>query len=109
MCCTNLVEDQESDHVKRIAEFAMDAIQAANSTLVDTSVPDRGYVNIRAGFHSGSVVANVVGKYSAPDSNRGILQCSTGSSSVLFEIHSFLPRPCSYQKGKRCPRYCLFG
>lgn len=61
MAVTNLVKDQKNDHARRIAEFAMDAIQAANSTLIDEDDPDRGYVNIRVGFHSGSVVADVVG------------------------------------------------
>ena len=61
MAVTNLVKDQKDDHARRIAEFAMDAIQAANSTLIDEDNPGQGYVNIRVGFHSGSVVADVVG------------------------------------------------
>jgi hypothetical protein len=58
---TNLVKDQESDHARRVADFAMDAIQAANDTLIDTENPDLGFVHIRVGFHSGPVVADVVG------------------------------------------------
>jgi len=61
MAVTNLVKDQESDHAKRVAMFAFDAIKAANSTLIDIEDPFQGYVNIRVGFHSGPVVANVVG------------------------------------------------
>ena len=61
MAVTNLVKDQKEDHARRIAEFAMDAIQAANSTLIDEDDPSLGHVNIRVGFHSGSVVADVVG------------------------------------------------
>ena len=64
MAVTNLVKDQESDHAKRVAMFAFDAIKAANSTLIDTEDPSQGYVNIRVGFHSGPVVANVVGSRS---------------------------------------------
>lgn len=64
MAVTNLVKDQESDHAKRIAKFAFDAIKAANSTLIDIEDPTQGYVNIRVGFHSGPVVANVVGSRS---------------------------------------------
>ncbi|GKY96680.1 hypothetical protein MPSEU_000627600 [Mayamaea pseudoterrestris] len=58
---TNLVKDQPDDHAKRIAEFAIDAIVAANETLVDVDDPAKGYVNIRVGFHCGPVVADVVG------------------------------------------------
>lgn len=61
MAVTNLVQDQPDDHAKRIAEFAIDAIEAANETLIDKEDPSKGYVNIRCGFHSGPVVADVVG------------------------------------------------
>lgn len=47
--------------VVRIAEFAMEALQVANATPIDTDNPSLGTVNIRIGFHSGSVVADVVG------------------------------------------------
>jgi len=33
----------------------------AQETLIDEEDPSRGYINIRVGFHSGPVVANVVG------------------------------------------------
>jgi class 3 adenylate cyclase len=61
MAVTNLVSDQPDDHAKRIAEFSIAAIEAANETLIDTEDPSKGYVNIRCGFHSGPVVADVVG------------------------------------------------
>jgi len=61
MAVTNLVKDQPFDHAKRIAQFAVDAIQVANETLVDEDDPTRGFVNIRVGFHCGPVVADVVG------------------------------------------------
>jgi guanylate cyclase len=61
MATTNLVKDQESDHVKRIAEYSIDAVKAANETLIDEDDESLGYVNIRVGFHSGPVVADVVG------------------------------------------------
>ena len=60
MAVTNLVKDQP-DHAKRIAEFAVEAVQHANMTLIDLEDPSLGYVNIRVGFHCGPVVANVVG------------------------------------------------
>ena len=61
MAVTNLVKDQPMDHVKRIAQFARDAVDAANETPIDEDDLSKGYVQIRAGFHVGSVVADVVG------------------------------------------------
>lgn len=61
MGVTNLVEDQAADHAARIARFAMSAVKAAQATPIDESAPELGNVNIRVGFHSGPVVANVVG------------------------------------------------
>ncbi|CAJ1954719.1 unnamed protein product [Cylindrotheca closterium] len=61
MCAGNLAKNQSSDHVKRVALFANDAIQAASETLIDEDDPSLGYVHIRVGFHSGPVVSNVVG------------------------------------------------
>ena len=39
----------------------MDAIEAASNILIDEDAPERGYVRIRVGFHSGPVVSNVIG------------------------------------------------
>lgn len=61
MAVTNLVKDQSNDHAVRIASFAAEAIQAANETLIDEEDASKGYLNIRCGFHSGPVVADVVG------------------------------------------------
>ena len=58
---TNLVKDQGENHCKRIAEFAIDAVAAANGTYIDMDDRDKGFVNIRVGFHSGPIVADVVG------------------------------------------------
>ena len=55
------MEMQESDHVSRMARFALRCVSAASETLIDENDPSGGYVVIRAGFHTGPVVANVVG------------------------------------------------
>uniref|UniRef100_A0A061QPS2 guanylate cyclase n=1 Tax=Tetraselmis sp. GSL018 TaxID=582737 RepID=A0A061QPS2_9CHLO len=54
----------QPDHAARIARFAVDAVAAANTTLVDAHNTKGGCVNIRGGFHSGCVVASVIGTHS---------------------------------------------
>ena len=61
MAVSNLVRDQQEDHVKKVAEFAIDAVKAAQSTPIQPTRLDRGNVKIRVGFHSGPVVSSVVG------------------------------------------------
>ena len=53
--------NQDDSHVKRIAEFAVDAVAAAGNVTIDEDEPDLGFVHIRVGFHSGNVVSNVIG------------------------------------------------
>ena len=60
MVVSNLAKDQP-DHARRILEFASKAIRVANETLIDLEYPFGGFVKIRVGFHSGPVLANVVG------------------------------------------------
>lgn len=54
------MKDQD-DHAKRLVDFAVEALAAANKTLIDVDDELRGCVNIRVGLHSGPVVASVVG------------------------------------------------
>ena len=61
MAVANLVKDQSVSHVRRIAEFAIDAIKVANRTQIDREDPSKGCVEIRVGFHSGPVTSGVVG------------------------------------------------
>ena len=62
IAATNLVKKQPHDHAKRMAEFSLQALQAARETLIDEDDPSKGYVKIRIGFHTGPLVADVVGK-----------------------------------------------
>jgi len=61
MAVTNLALDQADDHAKLMAHFAIGAEKAASETYVDLDDPTKGFVKIRVGFHSGPIVANVVG------------------------------------------------
>mmetsp|Transcript_3644 Transcript_3644/g.9171 ORF Transcript_3644/g.9171 Transcript_3644/m.9171 type:complete len:347 (+) Transcript_3644:1-1041(+) len=61
MGVTNLAKSQ-SDHAVRIALFALDAVEAASHIVIDEEDESKGTVQIRVGFHSGPVVANIVGK-----------------------------------------------
>ena len=56
----NLVKDQD-DHTKRIAQFAIDCIEAARQTQISLDDSTMGHVVICVGFHSGPVIASVVG------------------------------------------------
>jgi hypothetical protein len=56
------VENNQNDtHVKRIAEFAVEAVAVAANILIDEDDPSAGCLHIRVGFHSGQVVSNVIG------------------------------------------------
>jgi len=57
----NLVKNQENDHAKRIAEFAVEALRAAADTTILPDDPSMGTVRIRVGVHCGPLVARVVG------------------------------------------------
>ncbi|CAJ1941384.1 unnamed protein product [Cylindrotheca closterium] len=61
MGVTNLEGNQEGSHAKRVAEFAIDAVEAAGKVLIDADDPSAGHVHIRVGLHSGPVVSNVIG------------------------------------------------
>lgn len=61
MGVTNLEKNQEETHVKQAALFAIDLVVEASKICVDEDDPEKGCINIRAGFHSGPVVSNVIG------------------------------------------------
>uniref|UniRef100_A0A7S1G0J5 guanylate cyclase n=1 Tax=Corethron hystrix TaxID=216773 RepID=A0A7S1G0J5_9STRA len=60
MGVTNLW-DLQLDFTKQIALFSLAALSAAKETLIDLERPERGFVRIRIGLHSGPVLTNVVG------------------------------------------------
>jgi guanylate cyclase, other len=86
MAIANLAKDQE-DHTKRIAEFAIDVLKAAQETLIDVDNPDLGYVTLRIGIHTGPLVANVIGL-----DNREYLQfCLVHFQNLSSSSHALDP------------------
>ncbi|CAK4685968.1 hypothetical protein LEN26_005967 [Aphanomyces euteiches] len=61
VCSGGMLEPQ-ADHTLRIARFAVEAVQAASKVPIDRNDLSKGFVSIRVGFHTGPVVANVVGR-----------------------------------------------
>ena len=82
MTGTNLVKDQP-DGVKRIAEFAVEACETAAKTTIDTENSSKGFVRMRVGFHTGPVVANVVGNNKTVANGRHI---NARTNSLLSSI-----------------------
>ncbi|KAL7539363.1 hypothetical protein ACHAXR_010327, partial [Thalassiosira sp. AJA248-18] len=106
----NLVEKQDADHAKRIAEFAIDTVAAAAETLILPEDPSMGTVKIRVGVHSGPLIARVVGSRNprycvfgdtvnctARMESNSIsmrIQCSDRAAQILKEQAPELPLEC---------------
>ena len=49
MGVTNLDGSEDDTHVKQVAEFAIDMVEAAGKILIDEDDPKRGFIRVRVG------------------------------------------------------------
>jgi class 3 adenylate cyclase len=111
VAATNFTEDQPEDHAARLARFAIDAVAAAQTVPVDEEDPGQhGFLQVRAGLHSGAVtgivgergalkytlVGEAVGVASRMESSgaAGRIQCSAAMALLIREqAHDVVVRP----------------
>ena len=63
IAAANFSTKQPKDHTLRLARFAVDAMAAANATLLDEGLPELGTVRLQAGLHCGAVCGCMMGTY----------------------------------------------
>ena len=104
---TNCVKDQTNDHTKRISQFAVEIERVARETPLDKEHPERGFVQLQIAFHSGPVVAKVIGtvtpRYSllgetietvtqlAKKAEPGVILCSEAAENLIEEQAPEIP------------------
>ena len=63
IAAANFSTRQPKDHALRLARFAVDAMAAASSTLLDEGRPELGTVRLQAGLHCGAVCGCMMGTH----------------------------------------------
>ena len=63
IAAANFSTKQPKDHALRLARFAVDAMAAASSTLLDEGRPELGTVRLQAGLHCGAVCGGMMGTH----------------------------------------------
>ena len=104
---TNCVKDQTNDHTKRISQFAVEIARVARETPLDKEHPERGFAQLQIAFHSGPVLAKVIGtvtpRYSllgdtidtvtqlAKKTEPGVILCSEAAEKLIEEQAPEIP------------------
>ena len=63
IAAANFSTKQPKDHALRLARFAVEAMAAANATLLDEGRPELGMVRLQAGLHCGAVCGGMMGTH----------------------------------------------
>jgi serine/threonine protein kinase len=89
LVCANVATSLDN-HIVRTARFAVDALDASESILVDPEAPALGHAMIQIGVHTGPVTSHVVGTSTPRFSIMGDVVSKAGrmeSTSASGKIH----------------------